>query len=88
MGERATAGTTNEGLVDGPAGQAWFAQPSGLAAAGERLWLADSETSALRYVDKNADGAPGIGAVPMNVSEGVRWNTGLAYVVPALGSIG
>ncbi|MDI5970633.1 redoxin domain-containing protein [Streptomyces sp. SL13] len=50
------AGTTNEGLVDGPAAQAWFAQPSGLAAAGDRLWLADSETSALRYVTKNAHG--------------------------------
>ncbi|MFF7354958.1 MULTISPECIES: thioredoxin-like domain-containing protein [Streptomyces] len=45
------AGTTNEGLVDGPAAQAWFAQPSGLAATADRLWLADSETSALRWVD-------------------------------------
>ncbi len=51
-----TAGTTNEGLVDGPADQAWFAQPSGLAAAGDRLWIADSETSALRYVEKTGDG--------------------------------
>ncbi|PWI41103.1 NHL domain-containing thioredoxin family protein [Streptomyces sp. ICBB 8177] len=50
------AGTTNEGLVDGPADQAWFAQPSGLAAAGTRLWVADSETSALRYVAKADDG--------------------------------
>ncbi|WP_433546601.1 NHL domain-containing thioredoxin family protein [Streptomyces sp. CA-294286] len=48
---RVAAGTTNEGLVDGPADQAWFAQPSGLAAAGERLWVADSETSAVRWVD-------------------------------------
>ncbi|MFF3339372.1 NHL domain-containing thioredoxin family protein [Streptomyces flavidovirens] len=47
------AGTTNEGLVDGPAAEAWFAQPSGLAVSpdGDRLWVADSETSALRYVD-------------------------------------
>ncbi|MFI7385175.1 NHL domain-containing thioredoxin family protein [Streptomyces sp. NPDC049813] len=45
------AGTTNEGLVDGPGAEAWFAQPSGLAATEERLWVADSETSALRYVD-------------------------------------
>ncbi|MFH8896765.1 NHL domain-containing thioredoxin family protein [Streptomyces coeruleorubidus] len=45
------AGTTNEGLVDGPGAEAWFAQPSGLAATPERLWLADSETSALRWVD-------------------------------------
>jgi thiol-disulfide isomerase/thioredoxin len=74
------AGTSNEGLVDGPAGQAWFAQPSGLATdstvaeipdgaadstvartvdgtpdgtvhgAGEVLWVADAETSALRSV--------------------------------------
>ncbi|MEU3841436.1 NHL domain-containing thioredoxin family protein [Streptomyces sp. NPDC028635] len=46
-----TAGTTNEGLVDGSAAEAWFAQPSGLAATPERLWLADSETSALRWVE-------------------------------------
>ncbi|MFJ8488869.1 NHL domain-containing thioredoxin family protein [Streptomyces sp. NPDC094038] len=45
------AGTTNEGLVDGPAAEAWFAQPSGLAATADRLWVADSETSALRWVD-------------------------------------
>ncbi|MFG2293335.1 NHL domain-containing thioredoxin family protein [Streptomyces sp. NPDC048603] len=45
------AGTTNEGLVDGPAAESWFAQPSGLAAAGDRLWIADSETSALRWID-------------------------------------
>ncbi len=45
------AGTMNEGLVDGPADEAWFAQPSGLAVDDEgRLWVADSETSALRLV--------------------------------------
>ncbi|MFD9456372.1 NHL domain-containing thioredoxin family protein [Streptomyces sp. NPDC059985] len=53
------AGTTNEGLVDGPVAEAWFAQPSGLAAAGDRLWIADSETSALRYVQAPADGSAG-----------------------------
>ncbi|MER7696427.1 NHL domain-containing thioredoxin family protein [Streptomyces sp. NPDC096095] len=52
---RVAAGTTNEGLVDGPAAEAWFAQPSGLAvsADGERLWVADSETSSLRYLDRD-----------------------------------
>ncbi|MBV2356029.1 NHL domain-containing thioredoxin family protein [Streptomyces sp. J2-1] len=45
------AGTSNEGLVDGPGAEAWFAQPSGLAATPERLWVADSETSALRWVE-------------------------------------
>jgi thiol-disulfide isomerase/thioredoxin len=48
------AGTTVEGLKDGPATDAWMAQPSGLAADGDRLWIADSETSALRWLD--ADG--------------------------------
>ncbi|MGQ4425582.1 alkyl hydroperoxide reductase, partial [Streptomyces violaceoruber] len=41
----------DEGLVDGPSAEAWFAQPSGLAATEDRLWVADSETSALRWVD-------------------------------------
>ncbi len=46
------AGTTNEGLVDGPLAEAWFSQPSGLTTdqAGG-LWIADSESSALRYTD-------------------------------------
>ncbi len=46
------AGTTNEGLLDGPLATAWLAQPSRLAvsADGQRLWVADSETSALRWV--------------------------------------
>lgn len=51
----AAAGTTNEGIVDGPLREAWFAQPSGLAASadGERLWVADSEGSAVRWVDRD-----------------------------------
>src|SRR6185312_10925776 len=47
------AGTTNEGLVDGPVAQAWFSQPSGLTAdESGRIWIADSESSALRYIDR------------------------------------
>jgi hypothetical protein len=44
------AGTTVEGLRDGPAADGWLAQPSGLAVDGDRVWFADSETSALRYL--------------------------------------
>ncbi len=44
------AGTANEGLVDGPATEAWLAQPSGLASDGDTLWFVDSETSSLRRV--------------------------------------
>jgi thiol-disulfide isomerase/thioredoxin len=55
------AGTTNEGLVDGPGTEAWFAQPSGLAATPDRLWLADSETSALRWVDSDGSVRTAVG---------------------------
>jgi thiol-disulfide isomerase/thioredoxin len=52
------AGTTAEGIRDGVADEAWFAQPSGLAASadGTRLWVADSETSALRSLDLTDEG--------------------------------
>ncbi|MFF0377558.1 NHL domain-containing thioredoxin family protein [Actinoplanes missouriensis] len=47
------AGTTVEALRDGPLPDVWMAQPSGLSVSrdGKRLWIADSETSALRYVE-------------------------------------
>jgi thiol-disulfide isomerase/thioredoxin len=45
------AGTTVESLRDGPLPDVWMAQPSGLSAAGDRLWIADSETSAVRWIE-------------------------------------
>lgn len=45
------AGTGLEGLNDGKADEAWFAQSSGLALDGENVWIADSETSALRWIE-------------------------------------
>ena len=56
------AGTTNEGLVDGPLTAAWFAQPSRLAPDGGVLWLADPEASALRRVVER-DGEIVVGTV-------------------------
>ncbi|ROS79053.1 NHL domain-containing thioredoxin family protein [Cellulomonas sp. PhB143] len=54
-------GTLNEGLLDGPLPQAWFAQPSGLAEGPDgRLWIADAETSALRVVDPAPDASVGM----------------------------
>jgi thiol-disulfide isomerase/thioredoxin len=44
------AGTTTESLRDGRLDYVFMAQPSGLSVAGDRLWLVDSETSALRWV--------------------------------------
>lgn len=56
------AGTMNEGLVDGPADRAWFAQTSGLAVGADgRLWLADSEVSALRWVGPNGTVGTAVG---------------------------
>jgi thiol-disulfide isomerase/thioredoxin len=56
------AGTMNEGLVDGDPREAWFAQTSGLALGADgRVWLADSEVSALRWVDP---GTPAVAAAP------------------------
>ncbi|WP_239437210.1 NHL domain-containing thioredoxin family protein [Arthrobacter alpinus] len=52
------AGNGLEGLLDGPAEQAWFAQPSGLTEdAKGNIWVADSETSALRVLKFAEDGA-------------------------------
>ncbi len=44
------AGTTVEALKDGPLAEVWMAQPSGLSAAGDRMWIADSESSSIRWV--------------------------------------
>ncbi|WP_344212174.1 NHL domain-containing thioredoxin family protein [Kribbella sancticallisti] len=64
------AGTTNEGLRDGEPEQAWFAQTSGLASDGDRLWLADSETSALRWIDTEVHTAIGTGLFDFGLRDG------------------
>ena len=65
------AGTRTEGLRDGPLAEAWFAQPSGLAACGSRLWVADAETSALRWVeDGRVHTAVGTGLFDFGFADG------------------
>src|SRR5207302_24892 len=44
------AGRGREGLLDGAAAEAWFAQPSGLALAGAYLYVADCEVSAVSNI--------------------------------------
>jgi sugar lactone lactonase YvrE len=44
------AGTTNEGLVDGPVADAWFAQTSAVDVSGSDVFIIDAETSALRVI--------------------------------------
>lgn len=45
------AGTGGEGLLDGAATAAEFAQPSGLATDGTSLYVADAESSSVRRID-------------------------------------
>ncbi len=47
------AGSGMENLADGPAKVAAMAQPSGLSSDDGRLWVVDSETSSLRYLDRS-----------------------------------
>jgi DNA-binding beta-propeller fold protein YncE len=49
-------GTGREDLVDGPLGEASMNQPSGLATDGMRLYVADSEASAIRVVEPGTGG--------------------------------
>jgi thiol-disulfide isomerase/thioredoxin len=48
------AGSGVEALIDGSLEESAFAQPSGLTSAGSVLYVADSETSAVRAVDLEA----------------------------------
>ncbi|HEU5381911.1 MAG TPA: alkyl hydroperoxide reductase [Ktedonobacteraceae bacterium] len=48
---RTFAGTGEAGLTDGSAAQARFNEPAGLAAAGGKLYVADTNNSAIRVID-------------------------------------
>lgn len=45
------AGSGREGCIDGALDRSALAQPSGLAVSGRKIFFADSEVSAIRYVD-------------------------------------
>ncbi|WP_255405343.1 NHL domain-containing thioredoxin family protein [Sinomonas sp. R1AF57] len=66
------AGSGLEGLLDGSGPQSWFAQPSGLAVdpSGD-LWVADSETSALRRLRLGDSGRNGDVVVETAVGKGL-----------------
>ncbi len=69
------AGTGLEGLEDGDPTVAWFAQSSGLAESADgTIWVADSESSALRRITP-ADPAAADGALSRRVGSAV--GTGL-----------
>ena len=48
LGARPHAGSSREGIVDGPLASAQLAQPCGIVTDGSRLYFADSETSSVR----------------------------------------
>ncbi|MBT0773559.1 redoxin domain-containing protein [Kineosporia sp. J2-2] len=79
------AGTGKEGLVDGPAAGAWFAQPSGLSVGAGGLWVADAESSALRLVWTPDDGpvqvrtAVGQGLFEFGREDGDGWDARLQH---------
>jgi DNA-binding beta-propeller fold protein YncE len=50
------AGDANENILDGPRPNSHFAQPSGLASDGRRLFVADSEVSAVRSISLDGRG--------------------------------
>ncbi len=50
------AGSGAESITDGPLSNATLAQPSGIVTDGERLYFADSETSAIRSAELDPNG--------------------------------
>src|SRR5262245_66419560 len=50
------AGSGREDIIDAPRLQAALAQPSGITSDGSLLYVADSETSAIRSVSLGIDG--------------------------------
>jgi sugar lactone lactonase YvrE len=53
------AGSGAEEIEDGPLLEAALAQPMGICAAGDRLYFADSESSAIRWADSYRSGGVG-----------------------------
>jgi DNA-binding beta-propeller fold protein YncE len=50
------AGSGREDIIDGPLNSAALAQPSGITTDGRKLYIADSEVSAIREIDLAIDG--------------------------------
>ena len=56
---RVHSGTGGEAILDGPHREALLAQPMGITAVGDRVYFADSESSAIRWADVSVDGSVG-----------------------------
>jgi sugar lactone lactonase YvrE len=58
-GIRVHSGTGGEDIMDGPHADALLAQPMGITTDGNRLYFADSESSAIRWADAALNGRVG-----------------------------
>ncbi|MCV2392939.1 NHL domain-containing thioredoxin family protein [Actinotalea sp. M2MS4P-6] len=77
---RRIAGTMNEGLVDGLGDGAWFAQTSGVAVGPDgRIWLADSETSSVRWLSPTRTPVPADAATPGDLTGAVTVHTAVGH---------
>ena len=90
------AGSGREGRRDGPREQAWLAQPSGITAGEDGLYVADSEVSAVRHLPTRTGGqvstvvgldlfvfgdVDGVGdIVRLQHPLGICWHEGVLYV--------
>ena len=99
---KAFAGSRREQLKDGKLLSAGLNQPSGLTSDGENLYIADSEASAIRSADLDADGrlhtllgtglfdfgdVDGRGRkVKLQHPLGVAWNAGMIYIADTYNS--
>ena len=78
------AGTTNEGLRDGPAGRrASSPSPRGSRRPRTVLWMADAETSALRWLDADRTVTTAVGAGPVRLRPPRRAGRAGAAAAPA-----
>ena len=74
-----------ESAVHGGSGPVPVRRPPQDGPVAEALFAAAGRIGLPIEADKNDEGRPGVGAVPLNSSSGIRWNTGMTHLLPAAG---
>ena len=77
------ADPVTDAALHGSSGPMPVRRPAQTSPAARAFTAAALELGFVHEHDKNAPGLPGVGAVPSNIVDGVRVNTGLAYIDPA-----
>lgn len=73
-----------ETQIHGGSGPMVVSRPRQQHVATEAFSAAAEECGFVQEPDKNAQGAPGYGPLPMTTADGIRWNTGIAFILPVL----